>query len=376
MPTSPQAKAYQRLKNRLFIINLLLSLTVLLIIILSGFSARLKINLSGFSQNPPLLNGLYIIAVSLIFYILGFPLEFYEGFTLEHRFKLSNQNLPGYLKDNFKKALISLTIAVIAIESLYWFLGQFPEIWWILCACGWFFLTVLLAKITPGILIPLFYKYLPLKDAGLRDKIKEMFLKTNVGLKDVSMIDFSSKTRKLNAAVVGFGNGRRVILADNLLEELSHDEILSIIAHELGHYKHKDTIKIIGFSAIITAILFYLGGIILKNSFMFFGYTSIADIAGFPLFALIMLILGHIVLPLQNGFIRHLETQADMYCVSLTRAPGVFISMMEKLSRKNLADAQPGKFVEIMLYDHPPIAKRIRLAEEFRQKLNETKYAF
>ena len=376
MQTSPQAKAYHRLKNRLFIINLLLSLAVLLIIIFSGFSLRLKINLSGFSQNTPLLNGLYIIAISIIFYILGFPLEFYEGFVLEHRFKLSNQNLPAYLKDNFKKSLISLIIAIIAIESLYWVLGKFPEIWWILAACGWFLLTVILAKITPGIFIPIFYKYLPLKDAGLRSKIKEMFLKTNVGLKDVSMIDFSSKTRKLNAAVVGFGNGRRVILADNLLEELSHDEILSIVAHELGHYKHKDTIKIIVFSAIATAILFYLSDIILRKGLIFFGYTAIADIAGFPLFTLIMLILGLFVLPLQNGFIRHLEARADMYGISLTRAPEVFISMMEKLSRKNLADIQPGRFVEIMLYDHPPIAKRIQLAEEFRRKLADEPRTF
>ena len=110
--------------------------------------------------------------------------------------------------------------------------------------------------------------------------------------------------------------------------------VLSIVAHELGHYKNRDTIKIIVFSALITGIMFFLSDIILKRSFYYFGYSSIADIAGFPLFCLGMLILGLFSLPLQNGFIRALETKADMDSLKLTQKPEVFISMMEKLARK------------------------------------------
>lgn len=367
--TLPEAKKYHRIKNRLFVINLIFTLSLLLIAIVSGFSVWLKTQLSGLSAKPIALNSLYIATLSAIFYLIGFPLEFYEGFILEHRFKLSNQNLSGYIKDNFKKSVISLVIGLVAIEFLYVFLGKYTAIWWMLAAGGWFFLTIILAKITPGILLPLFYKYIPLKDQELRDKILKMFLQEKTKLKDVYMIDFSSKTKKLNAAVAGFGKNRRVILTDTLLKDLSHDEIVSIVAHELGHYKNRDTIKIIALSAILSAALFYLSDIILKRSISFFGYSSIADIAGFPLFALCMLILGLFVLPLQNGFIRHLETKADAFSLSLTKKPDVFIAMMEKLAEKNLADMHPGKFIEIMLYDHPPIAKRIRLAEGFKQSL-------
>ncbi|OGX42580.1 MAG: hypothetical protein A3H41_03875 [Omnitrophica WOR_2 bacterium RIFCSPLOWO2_02_FULL_45_28] len=344
---------------------------ILLALMVSGLSLWLKTSLCKFTSNSVLLNGLYISALSLIFYILEFPLEFYEGYLLERRFKLSNQAAAGYLKDNFKRAGISFVIASVAAQFLYLFLGKFTRIWWILASLGWFFLTVILAKITPSIFIPLFYKYLPLKDAELRRKIMALFSSASAALKDVHMIDFSCKTKKLNAAVVGFGSSRRVILADNLLQELSHNEILSIVAHELGHYKNRDTIKIILFSASITTILFFVSDIILKRSFMFFGYSGISDIAGFPLFALIMLILGMFVLPLQNGFIRHLETRADFFSLSQTQSPDSFISMMEKLSQKNLADVHPGRFVEIMLYTHPPIAKRIKLAEEFKQKISK-----
>jgi STE24 endopeptidase len=366
MQTLPQAKEYHRIKNRLFVINLILTLCILLIIILSGFSTRLKTNLGQISSNPLILNGLYITALSFLFYLAGFPLDFYEGFILEHRFQLSRQSLGGYLKDCLKKSLISLPIALIAIEFLYLFLSRFPEIWWVLAASGWFFLTVVLAKITPSLLLPLFYKYLPLKDRALRDKIIAMFSQAETKLKDVYMIDFYSKTKKLNAAVAGFGKSRRVILTDNLLAELSHDEILSIVAHELGHYKNRDTIKIVTFSALVTGILFYASDYVLKSTFPFFGYARISDIAGFPLFALTMFIFGILVLPVQNGFIRRLETRADLYSLSLMKMPDVFISMMEKLAQKNLAEVAPSRFIEIMLYDHPPIAKRIALAKGFK----------
>lgn len=366
MPTSPEAKRYQRIKIRLFLINLAFSLTALLIIILSGFSVWLKRTLSNAAANNMALNGLYLIGLSLMLYVAGFPLEFYEGFVLEHQFKLSNQSLADYLKDNFKKSIISLIIALIAIEVLYLFLARFTSFWWILAAAGWFFFTVILSKITSNVFIPLFYKYIPLKDEVLRNKIQEMFANTLTPLKDVYVINFSSKTKKLNAALVGFGKNRRVILTDNLLGELSTDEILCIAAHELGHYKNRDTLKIIIFSAILTTILFFLSDIALRRSFLFFGYTSIADIAGFPLFALIMCILGLFCQPLQNTFIRRLEVRADRYSLRLTQTPEAFISMMEKLSAKNLADMNPGKLAELILYDHPPIAKRIKLAEEFK----------
>ena len=370
MRTSPEAKKYHRIKNSLFVVNLLFSLIVLLVVILSGFSIWLKAALEKYAHNPLFLNGIYITALSLFFYILGLPLELYEGYYLERRFKLSNQSLAGYFKDNLKKSLLSLVIVLTAVEVLYLFLGRFAQIWWILAAIAWFFLTIILAKITPNIFIPLFYKYLPLKDIELRNKIMRMFKDSGTRLKDVYMIDFSSKTRKLNAAVAGFGNNRRVILTDNLLSELSHDEILAIVAHELGHYKNKDTIKIISFSALATGIMFFLSDIILRKSFAYFGYASIADIAGFPLFCLVMLILGLFSLPLQNGFIRSLEVQADFYSLKSIGKADVFISMMEKLAAKNLAELNPSKFIELMLYDHPPIGKRIEFARAFLKNEN------
>jgi len=365
MEISPNPKKYHRIKNRLFLVGLALSVLILLALILSGFSTSLKIKLGPFAKDRILLNGLYAACIAIIFYLLEFPLDFYEGFILEHRFGLSCQGLGGYLKDNLKKAVISLIIFLVAIEFLYLFLERFACVWWLLAAIGWFILTVILAKITPSIFIPLFYKYIPLQDVDLKNKIMQMFSDTRIHLKDVYMIDFSKKTKKANAALAGFGANRRVVLTDNLLKDFSHQEILSIVAHELGHYKNRDTLKIISFGFVVSMVLFFLSDIILKKTFLFFGYSLISDIAGFPLFCLTMLILGLVSMPLQNGFTRRLETKADLYSISVCRNPEVFISMMEKLALVNLADVQPSKFIEIMLYDHPPIAKRIQLARNY-----------
>lgn len=366
METPPQAKEYHRIKNRLLKVNLIFSFAILLVIVTSGFALWLRSHLLNICANTFILNGIYMAVLGIIFYILGFPLEFYEEFVLEHRFNLSNQSLAGYLKDNIKKSLISFAVSLAAIEFLYLFLEKFTNIWWILAALGWFVLTVLLAKITPAVLIPLFYKYVELKDAELRNKIFELFSSAGAKLKDVYMIDFSAKTKKANAAVAGFGRGRRVILTDNLIKDFSHEEILSVVAHELGHYKNKDTIKIISFGFMVSIILFFLCDIVLKKIFPFFGYASLADIAGLPLFCLIMLLFGLLALPLQNGFIRSLETRADLYSLKAAKAPGAFISMMEKLAKINLAELEPSRFMEIMFYDHPPIAKRIQSAKRYK----------
>lgn len=363
MQTSAEAKKYQQIKSRLLALNLILSLSLLILAVFSGFSLWLKSGLNRLSQEPLLLNGLYILSMFLLLYLIEFPLEFYDNFILEHRFKLSNQSASDYLKDYLKKALISLLVALIAVEFLYLFLNRFPAIWWFISGIGWFLVTIILTKITPTVFVPLFYKYIPLEDKELGDKIKNMFREADIPLKDVYMINFSSKTNKLNAAVVGFGKGRRVLLTDNLLKELSYDQILCIVAHELGHYKNKDTLKIITFSCLVTLVLFFLSDIILKKSFLIFGYGSISDIAGFPLLVLIMFILGFSMLPIQNGFIRSLERKADVYSIGLTRNPLIFISMMEKLAQKNLSEVSPTPLKEMFFYDHPPISKRIQLAK-------------
>lgn len=284
---------------------------------------------------------------------------------MEHHFRLSNQSLKNWLKDFLKNAAISLIVILIAVEALYIFLRKFPHTWWLWATGFWLLLTIVLAKVTPNIIIPLFFKYRIVDNPRLRSKIFALFEKCKIKIKDIYYIDLSSKTKKANAFICGLGNNRRLVLSDTLLEKFSEEEINCVVAHELSHYQNHDLWKIILVNSAVSFICFFLISRILGRMLLYFGFSRIDDIAFLPMLFLGFFLLGFIMLPIINAFSRHLEKNADIFSLKLTEDTNGFVSMMRKLGELNLADFSPSLFIEIFLYDHPPIAKRIKLAEGF-----------
>jgi len=367
MNNSDSAKKYHQIKNRLFFVNILVNILFLLFLSLSGLSIFLKNQILNFTQQFFLVNALYAFCFCIIFDAVGFPLSLYEGFILEHRFNLSNQRFTGWLKDFFKNAILGLVVILIAAEAVYIFLRKFPYHWWIWATFFWLFLTVVIAKITPSLIIPLFFKYRTLERAGLKTKLFVLLDKCGVKIKDIFYIDLSQKTKKANAFICGLGNNRRLVLSDTLLEKFSDEEVRGVVAHELGHYKDHDLFKMVLANTVASFFSFFLISIILEKLLRYFGFSRIDDIAFLPIFFLSIFLLGLVLLPILNAFNRNLERKADLFSLQLTADPDNFISMMKKLGELNLADLSPHRFIEILLYDHPPISKRIKLAEAFKK---------
>lgn len=359
------AKEYRSLKNRLFFTSLALDFLFFGLFFFSGFSLYLREQAASLFVQIFWVNGFYIMVFGIFFYFFNFPLNFYEGYILEHKFKLSNQNFFNWLKDNLKKAVLDFVLAVITVEAVYFFLKGSPNYWWVFFGLFWIFLTLILAKIAPLIIIPLFYKYLPITNFQLKQRIFGLFDKCSIKIKNVCSIDFSRKTKKANAFICGLGKNRRVVLSDTLLENFSSEEIEQVVAHELSHYRNQDILKLIFLNSGVMFIAFYLLDKLLKNLFFSFGLKRIDDIAFFPILAMGLILLGFITLPLVNSFSRYLERKADLFCLKLTQNKQGFISMIEKLGKINLADFFPSRFIEVWLYDHPPIGKRIKSAENF-----------
>lgn len=314
-----------------------------------------------------LLNALYVLVIFAIFYIINFPLSLYEGYFLEHRFGLSNQNFLGWLKQDLKKTLINLFILVLMIEFIYYVLRNFSSNWWIFASLFWLFISLILAKITPSVLIPIFYKYLPINNEGLKNEIFALFKKCNLRIKDVYAIDLSKDTKKANAMVCGIGGNRRVVLTDTLLNNFDNREINTVVAHELGHYKHMDIVKLIIWNSVLAFLSFLAVDIVFRKSLTALGFFSIDDIALFPLFSIYLLLVSLVILPIQNGFSRFLEMKADLFSLQLTKNPQAYISALEKLGKMNLADFSPSRFIEFMLYDHPSLSRRISFASNFKE---------
>jgi STE24 endopeptidase len=358
-----RAKSYSSRKYFLALLDLAYILILLFIFLGTGLSKILAQSLQGFFTNKFLLVPLYVAAVSLGYYLLDLPLNFYRFFILEHKFSLSTQKIPSWLLDQVKAGIISYIIGLILIGAFYYVLRYFPDTWWLIISVFWIFLSLVLAKLTPVVIIPLFFKYKKLTDETLRQRIMDLAEKMKVKILDVFEIDFSKKTLKANAAFVGVGNTRRVLLADTLKDKYSHDEIEVILAHEFAHYKLKHLLKLILVNSLATILVFY---IIFKTSdalLKAFGLASLSDLSALPLVFIYFVIFGIIMQPLEAFVSRKLEKNADRKALEVTGLKSAFISMMEKLAAQNLADRNPHPAIKFFFFDHPPIDERINMAK-------------
>jgi len=364
-----RAKQYSKRQIQLTIIQIFLTVAFLLILLLSGVSLALKDLVAGWSQNFYLRVGLYMTLFAGIYYLLFIWLDFYSDFLLEHRFLLSNQTVLGWLKKSIKKGLLALVMLLVTGEGLYFFLRRFPNSWWLLVTAAWLLLTIVLGKITPVLIIPLFYKCVPLVNTELKERLLKLSEKCGVGVKDVFEIQLSKETKKANAAVAGLGKSRRILLGDTLMQNYSDEEIEAVFAHELGHIRLWHTFKIISFGAIASLACFYLTYLLFEAGISLFGFDHIYNIAAFPLLALVLMALGLILMPMQNGYMRLLEKQADMFALSRIQNKQSFASAIKKLGDQNLSDPSPSRLVELLLYTHPPISKRLRYAREKAEEI-------
>ncbi len=363
-----ESKAYHRAKRRLFFAGLALDVIFLSAFFFGGFSVLLKEFSADISSHFAVLNGLYTAIFIATLYLVHWPLRWFEGFVLEHRFNLSNQTFQQWLFDDSKQGFVNLIVALVAIEGIYLILKAFPETWWLWAGIFWLLLTLGLARLTPNVIIPLFYKYSPINNESLKNSVLKLFKESRIAIQDAYLINFSSKTKKANAFICGLGKSRRVVLSDTLVSEFSIPEIETVIAHEIGHYKHHDILKLTMIHAAVVFLGFFLADRYLTGLMVNLGFSRIDDIAFFPIVALVFMILGVIVMPVLNGYSRRIETQADRFSLVLTKKPDDFITMIRKLGEKNLADFDPHPLIEAFFYSHPSISKRIVFAQTFLAK--------
>jgi len=357
------AKSYSHRKYALSIIDIIYSITLLLIFLGSGFSLRLEVFLKSINLPNYLLAAAFLLISSILYYLLNLPLNFYTSFTLEHKFNLTKQKAGAWWIDQLKSAILGYIIALILVLSFYWILGKFSQ-WWLVISVFWIFFSVVLAKLTPILIIPLFFKYKKLEDDLLRQRIFKLAAKMRIKLLDVFEIDFSKKTLKANAAFTGMGKTKRVLLADTLKDKYSHDEIEVILAHEFAHYRLGHIIKLIIVNSLLTLGLFYLIFRTSGHTLAVFKLNSLRQLASLPLVFLYFVLFGIIMAPLEALVSRLFEKEADNLALKETGAKEAFISLMEKLASQNLADRNPHPLIKFFFFTHPPIDERINLAKD------------
>jgi STE24 endopeptidase len=317
---------------------------------------------SNFTSNYYLQVALYYSGFFSIFILINLPLEFYSGFILEHSYGLSRQGLFDWAKEELKATAIALAISLLMIEALYFLLYNYTDYWWPIAGLLFTLFAIVMARVAPVLILPLFYKSAPIEDESLKGLLVPLASEAGLDIQGIFKIDMSKDTRKVNALLAGLGKTRRVIFSDTLLDNFTPQEIQVVFAHEVGHHFHRHIHRLLIIGSVTAFAGLALVDRVLRHFIPLLQFEGLHDVAAFPLFLLAMVAFTLALLPLENAYSRHLERQSDLYALNRTRNPSAFISAMEKLANKNLADKEPGGLVEYLFYDHPPISKRIEMA--------------
>ena len=365
-----QAKEYARVSRRIFVVELVFGAVYVIVWIVSGLSPWLRDQIYTVTQATWLAVPLFALGFGLPYLILTAPLSYYSGYVLPHQHKQSVQSFRSWLTDQFKGLLVTAVLGLVILEIIYFLMGAAPATWWLWTAFVMLLFTVLLSNLAPVLILPLFYKVKPLADENLVNRLTRLADNAGAHVKGVYVFDMSSKTVAANAAVMGLGNTRRIILGDTLIEKFTADEIETVLAHELGHHVHKDMTKGIIVQSILTLVAFWLADVVMRWGIATFGYDGLTDPATLPLLIVAMTIVGLITMPLTNGWSRWREVKADEYALRTTGKPEAFVSAMTRLANQNLADAEPPAWIEFLLHSHPSISKRVAMAENYDLETN------
>lgn len=361
---SPEVRGYNRIRRWLGVGEFLLGLMFLSVLLITGWTGWLRdLSYRGAFQSYALAVFLYVVILLFAGKVLGMGLDFY-GFRLEHRYRLSNQKLRGWIWDQVKSFIVTALLASLLAELVYFIIRQFPEHWWVLAWLGFLAVAILIAQLAPVVLFPIFYKFEPLQNEDLKLRLIRLGERAGTRVRGVYKWNLSEKSRKANAALTGLGATRRIILADTLLANYSAEEIEAILAHELGHHVHKHIPKGIAVEAAVTFVAFWAANWTLHLAIdRWHLFETLSDFANLPLLVLIFVVLSFLLMPAINAFSRHNERQADRYAFENIGSISSFISSMNKLADQNLAERTPARWVEWWFHSHPAIARRIAAAE-------------
>jgi len=309
---------------------------------------------------------LFFLLLSAASTVLDIPFDLYGTFRIENKYGFNTMTPKLWIADFFKSLLLSFVLTGIMITAGFRIIQSSPDFWWIWVWGFFLVFSIFMMYISPYVIEPLFNKFTPIDDAGLEESLKNMMEKANIKVGRVFKMDASKRSRHTNAYFTGIGKVKRIILYDTLIEKFDRDEILSVLAHEAGHWKKKHVLKMIIGMEIVSFVGIYISFRILRTDFL----ASLFDIQHSTFFAKVVLLgfIGGIAsfpfAPLGAYISRRFERQADRFACELSENKEAMATALIKLSKDNLSNLHPHPLYAAFYYSHPPVAERIR---EIRQ---------
>jgi len=368
-----QAREYGRIRRWLSYLDLAIGTLGILLILVTGLDREIRNVLAVMpllDWQPrlgwfPLQILGYFLVLLLGYQLVTAAISYYAGFVLPHRYKLSTLSFKNWLLDLFKGLALSIVFEALVLELIFASLSYQPQWWWLWVAAILLFFSVIMANLAPVLIFPLFYRFTPLPEGELTQRLLALVERANTRVRGVFTIHLSEKTTAANAALMGLGNTRRIVLGDTMTDRYTIDEIEVVLAHELGHHVHRDIWKLLVSQSVLTLLGLYVANGLLHWVVDTQHYISLTDAALLPFLFLLMGLFGLIVMPVSNTYSRSIEYQADEYALQATRKIDAFKSAMTRLANQNLSEIEPSPMVEALFHSHPSVRKRLQHADEF-----------
>jgi STE24 endopeptidase len=360
---------HSRIQDTLYFVGTAWSFLGLGILLVTGLSRRMRDAAARVTKRPWLMAVLYLALFTIAAALIDLPLTYYSGYVVPHQFDLSDQSFGSWAGDELKSLGVGLVLgsligatALVAVRRV--------KNWWLALWLVSIPFSVLVIVVQPVVLDPLFNKFEPLQDQVLKQKLLDVASKAGIEGSRVYQVNKSKQTKTMNAYVTGIGPTNRIVMWDTLLGKMSHDEVLAVMGHEMGHYVLKHIWKTLAFSLVLSFFVLLLiqriHDRLLPKWGPRYGFLERGDPASVPMLLLVASVIGFLSTPILAGYSRHNEHESDMFSLEVTHLNEPMATAFRKFAEDSKRDPNPHPFIKYWRYTHPPIGERIPFALSYR----------
>jgi STE24 endopeptidase len=361
-----KSQDYLRVNTRFSWISSGVDLALLLIFWFAGGFSLLDNRVRSFDEGP-IFTGLMFIAILVALKaVISIPFSVYDIFVIEQRFGFNKTTLGTFVMDHIKGLLIAIIMGVPLIYAILWFFEYAGDIAWLYCWIAVTVYSLFIHYVAPNWIMPLFNKFEVLGDGLLKDAIFDYAESIKFPLENVYVMDGSRRSSKSNAFFTGFGKNRRIVLFDTLISRHTIEELVSVLAHEMGHYKKKHIFKSMILGILQSGIMFYLLSIFISYERLFndFYIENVSTYAGLVFFGMLYAPMAFFLNLITLAISRKNEYEADQFAVKTTLFREPMVAALKKLSVNNLSNLVPHPFYVFLHYSHPPVLERIKAIDK------------
>jgi len=356
-----KSQAYTRETSRFGLVRSSFDLAVLLIFWFTGGFTWVDSFARGF-ESGPIITGLCFMAVLAVgMKVLGLGFEIYSTFVVEERYGFNRTDAKTFWMDQVKGLLLAAILGGLLMSAVLFFFERTGDNAWLYCWAVTTVFTLFAMFLAPTWIMPLFNKFTPLEEGELRDGILQYAQSVSFPVEGLFVIDGSKRSSKANAFFTGFGKNKRIALYDTLIESQTTDELVAVVAHEIGHYKRKHVLKSLAIGILHFGVIFWLLSFFLESRGLFeaFGVAEPSVHAGLIFFGMLYTPIEMVLSAAMAIFSRKNEFEADAFARETTKGGQNLVTALKKLSGENLSNLTPHPFYVWLHYSHPPVLERI-----------------